>query len=154
MKLQLFTFALIIILIIFIIYNYIEHNKYFKETLEGLWVADENFCRRSEIDGMLVYIGPYSSETGDHSAYSIMYIGDVIVNKKFTIKFKFSTTIPSFEKTGNILLETQENEKLDMPKEQNCVINLIDGKMTWSTDEKNYAELFKDHIGTFIGKNA
>jgi hypothetical protein len=46
-----------IILIIIIMYN-LQTYKIYSSQIEGLWMAPDSFCAESDIDGMLVYVGP------------------------------------------------------------------------------------------------
>ena len=50
--------AVIIILFIIIIHNNVIIYKIYSNQIEGLWMAPESFCKQSDIDGMLVYVGP------------------------------------------------------------------------------------------------
>lgn len=50
--------AVIVILFIIIIHNNMNIYKIHTDQLEGLWSAPESFCKQSDIDGMLVYMGP------------------------------------------------------------------------------------------------
>lgn len=105
-KNNLFTFALIVIVIIIILYNVYTNSKIINDQIEGLWIADEDFCNRTQIDGMMLYIGPIESDWSNLSnnkqshvtlasinpiyserkAYLIMYSNDSIVaNKKFNM---------------------------------------------------------------------
>jgi hypothetical protein len=56
--------AIIVILFIIIIYNNMRMYKVYSNQLEGLWMAPESFCKQSDIDGMLVYVGPLIGGSG------------------------------------------------------------------------------------------
>lgn len=55
--------AVIVILFIIIIHNNMNMYKIYADQLEGLWSAPESFCKQSDIDGMLVYVGPALSSS-------------------------------------------------------------------------------------------
>jgi hypothetical protein len=172
--------ALILLIIIIVIYNARENKKISNDILEGLWNGDENFCNKSQIDGMMVYIGPIISNGWDprcqeRKAYLIMYANNsIIANKKFNIVLQesFLDKINPFIKSNLYktiyLYDESPEEQLEaevddislihlskiMPLIQNMELNLITGKMTWSdpNDETVYAELYKDNLSSKYGK--
>lgn len=85
--------ALVLIIIVILFYNVYITNKIYNDLYEGLWIADEDFCSKSQIDGLMIYIGPvYKSISGldprsqERKSYLIMYSNDsVIANKKINI---------------------------------------------------------------------
>lgn len=174
--------ALVLIIIIILFYNSYISNKICDDFIEGLWIADDNFCSRSQIDGLMVYIGP--SESGwdprcrERKAYLVMYSNDsVIANKKLNLTFQgsFIDKINPFSKQifykklylrdpdsdGDVSEQIEEeiedvsmiSLKKIMPLVQNVEINISDGKMTWSGDDGVvYADLYKDNLSSRIGK--
>lgn len=168
--------SILIVLIFIIIYNVYTTNSFLNEFYEGLWSAPDYFCEKSQIDGMMIYIGPKMN--GERKAVLIMYGGGVIVaNKKFTVVFHDSifNKINPFVRTkicGRLYLyDENENKSEDdlieeiddiattslskiMPLEQNFELNIAEGKMTWTSDDgTGYAELFKDNVSSKYGKS-
>lgn len=155
---------LAIIIILILIYNIYMSNKIFNLFCEGLWTGSDEFCNDSKIDGMILYIGPYSYNFLNitRKAYLIMYANDaVMVNKKFEISYflnlspflknsielTFLLKDPSEDETLEIIEESDPSLiKLDtiMPLTQNVKIELDKGKMIWSNDETIYANLLKN----------
>jgi hypothetical protein len=55
--------AVVIVLLIVVITNNMRLYKIYSNQMEGMWTAPESFCKQSDIDGMLVYVGPILSGT-------------------------------------------------------------------------------------------
>lgn len=149
-KLLIFSFIIIIILILIIIYNY---HYFYNNFIEGAWLADDDFCELSGIDGMIIYFGDGNK---NKKCYMIIYIDDNIIHKNFRVKFNDLYNKVSLEEYSNNSndFDDMEPSLADlMPLNLFCKLNITDGKMIWYDDEATYAELYKDNIGTKLGKN-
>lgn len=155
---------LLLLLIVLFIRNTSEHNDAIKCAVHGLWTADSKFCTDSSIDGMMIYIGPDLEEVthlsggSTHKAYIIMYANNNVILQK-TINIAFSSgglsLIARNRHTVDVEI-TDIDEDSDspitsiMPNTQTAVIDLINGKMTWTgLNEENelrvFADLYKDN---------
>ena len=116
--------SIIIILIIIIIYQI--YNNYNNEFMNGLWIAEPEFCDEAGIDNMMFYINIKSK-----LAYVIIEVnGNVIENK-----ILFNPGYRQIEIDLDIMPENVDYE-LDINK----------GKMIWKKNDIIYAVLYKDNI--------
>ncbi len=147
-----FGIAVLFLLIIIIIWCYTRKNnsKIYNDLMEGLWIANDDFCNRSEIDGMLVFIGPsddgwFSSE--NRRIYIIMN-----ASNKIALNEKFEMNLSGFGLGGSNINKTFKLTDLSgkkssiFPAEMIMKLDLGLGKMSWEFDDTTYAELYKDNI--------
>lgn len=87
--------VLFIIIVIIMFVNVRTRANMYDTSLRGLWAASDDFCQRSEIDGMMVYIGPASGWSGYRRVVLTMYADGVIIIYK-TILAKFSGGIGDY----------------------------------------------------------
>jgi hypothetical protein len=147
-------FAVIVILVIVIISNNGMRDVHYNQ-IEGLWMAPDSFCSESDIDGMIVYIGPALSGGSPFAREKrkvclIMHVNNAtIVYKKLEMSLPFSILGigSTWERkvkikddddssaTEDILEEYGDANSIPldeiMPKHINLTMNLKDGKMTW-----------------------
>jgi hypothetical protein len=160
---------LLILLVTLVTTNHCKQTAHVDEYLQGLWIADEDFCNDSEIDGMLIYIGPETE--GYRRAYLIMYQNNAIIAEK-KIHMHLSSYIPkawfASDIYYNIHIKDADVSELDddnaqsvseiklssiMPNQMNLTLNLANGCMTWESDETVYAKLYKDNIASIPSNN-
>jgi hypothetical protein len=163
--------GILIVIVILLIFNLWNFSNIKSDLFEGLWNASDEFCKKSEIDGMMIYIGPlinfYSNK---RKAYLIMHSeNNVVVNKKFEISFSsgLSSIITSLFVTNtfykNVYLydtELESNSDVNdsssiplteiMPLEQSVKIIVSDAHMIWTgigkkDTEETFADLYKSH---------
>lgn len=158
------SFLLSIILAVVIILIWVvsvsRQNAELESYIEGMWIAGEDFCKRADIDGMLVYIGPTESfgmMQQTRRAYIIMHSnGVVITTKNVDITMSGITINPIMDHTIVRELSITDLDDNDgpneiniddiMPTEMNCEICIYEGRMSWIDDEgTSYAELFKSY---------
>lgn len=150
----------LIILLAIAIKNGSDLSHHTKDLLTGLWVGDPEFCNKSDIDGMMLYIGP---DVGDstHKAYLIMHSNNSVILQK-TINMTVSGASPNLFVSRTITRSLELSDSDDdsdmsitsiMPLNQVLTIDTVLGKMTWTgLDESDkecvYAELYKDNLGS------
>jgi hypothetical protein len=140
----------IVLILVFGYYYYTQNSKspdFVYKYLDGLWVGDEEFCKRADIEGMLVYILT-TKDPKVKKASIIMYANNMVVeNKVVILTFDESEKIDDYENISLELKIKQKGNKLEiMPKEQDVVLNMVTGKMVWKKDDTSYAELTKDNL--------
>lgn len=146
---------LIILLLILIFYNGYSYKNIIDNFLDGLFVISDEFGKKSELDGMLLYIG--YNEDSLKKAYLVMHgDGMVLMDKKIEINFQsfdFKNLIvmdkiyKKIEIIDNDTDNTELNMKDIMPLELNCEIDISKGRMIWLDDDDTvYAEFYKDNI--------
>ena len=141
--------ATIIVLIIIILYLIKRIYNIYHDLYEGLWVADDDFCTSSQIDGMMIYIGGLNNDN-IRNAYLIMHTdNNIIVNKKIEILFQPSYLTP---RNFYIYLTDQSDEddlESIMPLKQYINVDISTGKMTWTGDDDIiYANFYKDNASS------
>lgn len=165
--------SIVLVVILIIMYNAYTIKSAADNLLEGMWVASEEFCNESEIDGMFIYIGPPDSSKWERKAYLIMHADNaVITNKKLLINYSngsifdyFNPLISGLDFYGSISIkEDKDDDELDgiseageiplseiMPSDMEVELDMTTGKMIWAADDTIYARLFKDNIATDLG---
>lgn len=154
----LFEVVVVIILVIVLIWNSRQVTHVFQSNLAGMWIASNEFCERSGIDGMMVYIGPDIG--GYHKAYLIMYSNNTVVLSR-AIEIRFGMSMPKLFMnpviTKTITLSCQDpDESLDeiMPEKQTLTMDLTCGRMEWTAwddeqeDYRQYAEFYRDNVSS------
>lgn len=85
-----FTIAIVAVVVILLILvcNVYLRRQIYNSVIQGHWIANEDFCKRSGIDGMMLQIGPnLSSWREERLGYLIMHGGGaIIINKRFGIR--------------------------------------------------------------------
>ncbi len=170
-------YALIIALVIIIIYNLYISIDYEQRFMSGLWIADEDFCARADIDGMMLYIGspsgPDVTLQTTYRAYLIMYAKSIIIaDKKIGISissplselinpfFSSNVTRNIYLADGTMSIDMEDavedpseiHIKKIMPQSLTAEIDFARGKMTWTCadDGKVYANLYKDYEASSV----
>jgi hypothetical protein len=161
------TVAIAVILIIILIVfwclhsNRTSNHNALSSGITGLWVGDADFCRKSEIDGIMIYIGKPIDKI--HKAYIIMYANNAIIMQK-SIELCIMSAVVTSSNNSNLVgtVKITEDEKQDddstllssvMPSNQTICWQPAIGKMTWtgSDDDTIYAEFYRDNVGSKIG---
>jgi hypothetical protein len=89
-SLQIAVVLAVFVILILVINVYIRQQIY-NSFIRGHWVANEEFCKKSDLDGMLLQIGPSSGWWEERLGYLIMYGGgSIIINKRFNISIRGS----------------------------------------------------------------
>lgn len=151
----------IVLLVMVVVWNIRQTALTFDSTLNGMWIASTEFCNKSDIDGMMLYINSSGSKC---SAYLIMYANNVIIlSKNIEIAFAWTPNLPNsiLTKTAQIyevISEDEPQDELDfnsiIPRNQTITLDISTGHMTWSSydpeqdDIVQYAEFYKDAIST------
>jgi hypothetical protein len=141
--------GIIVILICVLVYIYNKCNKYTKDFITGLWVANKDFCQRSGINGMLLYIG---DESAVRPAYMIVYTDNVVVMSQ---KMDLTINLDIIKNVGTLEIDPLDDDNKTnisdmMPLKQHITIDFVKGKMLWQQKKDDelitYAELYKDNI--------
>jgi hypothetical protein len=155
--------ACLVIILIVMIYGAYRQNDQVSTYLTGMWNASDSFCQKSELDGMLLYIGPADTIfSKTRTAYLILYANNsVIVSKKIKIEFGYSfeflpsqtidITITLYDidqddnpiwYPDNELSEMEDETHPDnirlskfMPQSMACELSIVDGRMKWIGDD-------------------
>lgn len=152
--------AVICVLVIIIFVMFVNNKNYnselYDQYIQGLWIADEDFCKRSDIDEMMVYVGPLVESY--RKAFLMMYSGDkVMVAKQFQIEAEDDNILQQFKISDimkkNITLSDDSEDAIMniyiadvMPEDLIMEMSIKEGRMTWmSDDETVYANLYKKH---------
>lgn len=158
----------IIILMMIAIKNRNTQYDMLSQGITGLWMGDPEFCRKSEIDGIMIYIGPRLEDLKVHKAYMIMYANNAIILQK-SIQISISASLgtgifATSEIESDITLsdddgladgQSDDNQSLAgiMPLNQQLKYSPTIGKMTWTgLDDDDqpviYAEFYRDNVGS------
>jgi hypothetical protein len=151
LEIQHILIGIIIILIITLIYVYRNKNiseNFTYEYLNGLWIADEEFCEKATIDGMLIYIAN-TDDVNVKRASLIMYSNNMVIeNKIIILDFKSAKNTDYTNVILDLYVETEDGSKIEkiMPAEQSVSLDVVNGRMSWVNDDITYAVLIKDNL--------
>jgi hypothetical protein len=144
---------IITIILIWAIQNTINNEKY----LYGFWIAaDDEFCNRSDIESMMVFIG----EPNNNSIYLFnrtrpcyIIITDDLSNQSFSITYRPSILTPPWG-PYKICVTAQFDDEMIWPERVNIDVNVIEGSMKIYDSDTIYAKLVKYHDITNAAKQA
>jgi hypothetical protein len=141
--------SVIVLIIIFVLIWYVNHTgvlEIYDNFMEGLWIASDDFCKRSDIDSMLLFIGPRESDT--YKAYMIIFAENKIaLNEKLEIRMPYWGMIAQNDIENQLDINNESLGKI-MPLKLSAKIDIGNGKMVWENDDIVYAELYKDTLST------
>lgn len=153
---------MVVIIIIIIIYTlFTLHTKKYEDYLTGVWVADagSDFCKESDIESMMLYIGPpeynwYGRAT--RQCYIVIMPG---VAESLTLQYTKNWCGPNI---GDYILHGLAEFDDNQIWEENVIIetSMMDGNMniyTMTVDDTDhnklmYARLYKQHETTDLVK--
>ena len=133
---------IVIVLIVILILTY-NLNSIFVNYLNGVWVGDSEFLKKSDLSSMILYLN-------DDAGYMTMCKtdGEILFNDKINFKIGNMLSIGplygSIKKESTITFE----ESLPFPNELNYTLSIQDGSLILSGDEGIYAHLRRDAIAS------
>jgi hypothetical protein len=135
------------IIVLLLVWIYYSQHRDWNTFCEGLWIAGDDFCVRSDIEGMMIYIGP-NIETWceKRKAFMIVYTNHTVVSCSLLL------TINGLCSRKKISVEPDadaDSQPSILPENLSAVVSMASGKMTWYHDDTIYAELYKDAASTF-----
>ena len=117
----------------------------------GVWRGSEELCKRADLEGFLVAIGPRSGLS--RKVYVIMQANDMIIfnalleTRWFGLAFggrgAYRMSIKNHDDVVNDIAISET-----FPQSMKVSIDFLNGKMTWSHDNTVYAELLRDNEAT------
>ena len=81
----------VVMMITFVVFD-TRVNEY-EDFMYGMWVADEDFCRESGVDSMLMFIGEEDTSFLSTQRNGHILISDDYSNQGFTMKYRKGTII-------------------------------------------------------------
>lgn len=161
--------AILVLLVIIIIYAVWQNKKnMYNSMLKGYWVGDEAFLNQSSLESLSLYVGDNIGGAWSEvrRAYLIMTTSAVVIVQRI-IYMNLSGSVGIFGAEVNKTLLLRDDEEgnveggtpepgLDEPTTVSigkimtdepirCEMNLAQGLMSWSDDEKVYARFFRDY---------
>lgn len=142
------TFVLIIIA--FVVFDS-RINEY-EDFMYGLWVADEDFCRESGVDSILLFIGPEDTGFLNTVRKGHIIINNDYSNQGFTIKYRKGSIIgiPTSHHDYSINAEIEFEEDDIMSNDIQIELSMKNNKMRIRDDEQLFGIFYKDHETTEI----
>ncbi len=137
-------YSLILIIVCLIIYFWYTNQKNLNIFYEGLWIAGDNFCSRSDLDGMMIYIGP-KLEKNTRKAFMVLYTDSNVISQQLIL------TISGFGSRKKIKIQCDpDSDHIEtiLPELLVAYVNMTTGHMVWYCDDVMYAELYKDSLST------
>lgn len=134
--------------VIILIYFLLDDSRRYEDYIGGLWYASASskFSKTSDIDSMMLYIGPYKN--GERHCYIV--ITDDIANEKLSLKYSptwkniFGSS--EYSITSKVLFESDDDPLWD---EKNITIKINIAKGTLiiegTKDKIILADLVKSH---------
>lgn len=140
--------AFILIIVLFVGFDN-RVNEY-EDYIGGLWVADEEFCNKSGVDSIMMFIGPPSTSLFSTERNCHILINNDYSNQGFTLKYRKNTIIglPTVHHDYLITAETAFEEEPIMPESVDINISMMHNMMRIYDDETIYGIFYKDHETT------
>jgi len=148
-KIQIILIAIIVVLLIACFYLYKTSNNnpdFIYNYLDGLWIADDEFCKKSGIDGIMVYIVPTDNAKIKKASLIMHTNNNIVENKVITLNFEDLKNKDYENVKLNLEIESETEIDYIMPDEQTVTLNITTGTMTWENDDTQYAVLIKDNL--------
>jgi hypothetical protein len=147
--------AITVALVIVLIYIYWAQKKINEEYIEGLWVADPDFCEEADIGAMMMYIGPpiwsiWSAFSTERNAHIIIPDKDVNEPIKLTHGGLGGGKIVHFSAS----VEGSDGPVLNglFPSHVSCEISLLYGYLKIYEGDTLYGLFYKNHEVTNMFK--
>ncbi len=140
---NLIGYSLVLIIICLLVYMWHTDRKNWAIFCEGLWIAGDDFCSRSDLEGMMIYIGPDLG--GSHKAFMIMYTDKNVVSQSLLLG------ISGFGCRRKIKVQPDpdsDTAETVLPEVLTARISMAAGRMVWYCDDTMYAELYKDALSS------
>jgi hypothetical protein len=137
--------AIIIVVIILVVILLLSYNlnSIFVNYLNGVWVGDSEFLKKSDLSVLILYLD-------NNTGYLTMSKtnGDIIHNDK--INFEISNKLSLAPLFGSIKKEAviTFEETLPFPSTLNYTLSIHDGSLILSDDDGIYAHLRRDAIAS------
>lgn len=135
--------AIIIVSIIIILFSLFYYIRVATESdlITGTWIATPEFCKQTDIDTMIVYIGPVLSNgltSAKRKVYIIMKKNDTfLLDDKY--EFEFGRALGTlYSHNNSYKLEALTDEKVPFPTKMEMIIDLGKGNMEWKDDKTTY----------------
>lgn len=146
-KQYLVALLIVVVIIIFISYNNILYQRY----LYGMWIADDDFCNESDLDGFMIMMGPSQGGyiTDTRSMYVVMYNDDGMLCNR-TLEVRLGNTMVTSEYQNRSIHIVDEDFDI-MPRDMTLSTSIMKGHMVLygGDDGKTiYGSLYKDHDST------
>lgn len=147
-KKYLIAFLIVIVIIMFISYTNIQYKNY----LYGMWIADDDFCSESDLDGFMIMMGPSQGGyiTDTRSMYVLMYNDEGMLCNR-TLEVRLGTTIVAGDYQNRSMYIVEDDFDI-MPKDMTLSTSIMKGHMVlYGTGEDSktiYGSLYKDHDST------
>ena len=138
---------IVIVLIIILLLSY-NLNSIFVNYLNGIWVGDSEFLKKSDLSSMILYLN-------DDTGYMTMCKtgGEILFNDK--INFKISNVFSLGPLHGSIKKEAaitfDEEITLPFPNKLNYTLSIQDGSLILSDEDGIYAHLRRDAVASNLG---
>lgn len=129
----LLVFTIILIILLICAMQYIKFSNQF---LSGLWVCDDIFCTKSEINQLLFFVG-------DGNFYNKKACLLILDTNNTPYQFMFDIKCNPI--TNKIFLSGDDGDNI-FPKKMNMDLSFINGTLILSDNEQDYAHLYKDNI--------
>jgi hypothetical protein len=134
---------LLIVLVLILIWSFYSTLCLYSSFLEGLWTATEAFCKRAEIDGMMIFLGP--SSCLKRKAYMLIYSeNSVLASRNLELIF-MPQFLPALRTSLFLSVSTQEEDSV-LPSRLTAELYLAEGRMLWLDQENTvWFEAFRDN---------
>lgn len=139
--------AIIVVLLLIVIWF---RNTLFDDFLYGLWSADPDFCRESDLVNFMIMIGP--SQGGilfdTRTMYVLMYNDEGLLCNR-TVDISLGNNFIPWGKYQNRSLTIMDEDFELMPQYMTLSYSIMDGHMVLygvdNDDDTIYASMYKDH---------
>jgi hypothetical protein len=133
--------VVIFLLVVTAVYSW--NVQTYEDYLQGFWVADDQFCAESDIEGMMLYISAATAGVLRSSRTGYIVISNDKSNQTFKMNYRRGWGGPSVGRYSIYADITFEDDQL-WPKSVWCCADIKRGTLRIYKDKTIYARLFKD----------
>lgn len=138
--------GLIIVAIICIIYVLSVWNRSaYEDYLYGFWVADEEFCEKSEATSMLLFLGEKDSSILENTRPGYLVITDDMCNQGMTLKYSSGWAFIGRPSIYTIVAHVEFDQEQIWPEEVTIEVDMTKGTLLICSDDTVFAQMTKSH---------
>jgi hypothetical protein len=143
--------ALIVILIIISIFLLsAHHNSIYEKYIGGFWIADDEFCKDSKIDSMMIFIDESKKSLFKQKRICHIVILDDLCNQEFEMTYNRWRLPHCIGDEYEFKFDAEFDDEKIWEGPLKLSLNINKGTIIIKNNEKIYASLFKQHDITNI----
>jgi hypothetical protein len=140
--------AVVLIVILFVGFD--NRINDYENYMSGLWVGDEEFCKRAGVSSMMLYVGAPTTSFMTTTRRCHILINNDYANDGFTMVYNKGAIIglPTIHHDYTITATTKFDEEDILPKQLDVGVSMMKNMLRLYDGETMYGVFYKDHETT------